>query len=360
VSRVADARLAMLQTVRAFALGRLEDEDEAAATAEAHATYHAGHAAREAARLHGHDQLAALDRLRAGDADLAAALVWLLSNDAVAALDLAVTLAPYWDTISALSEGRSWLIRARSAVGDDASWVAVAMASTWSSYFAALRGEFDAADRMASTALQIWEAHGIDAGRGYALLMLGFAAVERGDLDSGERMLTASADALERSGDRWGHARPLNNLAELARMRGDLDRAEQLHARALAIVRDVGDLGSQPNMLCGLGHVYLARGEVTATESLAREAIGISERLGNRLGTASALELLALAHRGGDPKGAARLLGAASALRERLGAPVESRDRPLLDAARRHLEHTEEWHAGAVTPLTEFLASALR
>jgi hypothetical protein len=137
--------------------------------------------------------------------------------------------------------------------------------------------------------------------------MLGFIAVERGQLDNGEQLLRSSLEALSAGGDEWGRARPVNNLAEIARMRGDLATAEQLHGEALAITRGLGDLGSQPNILCGLGHVQRLPGEVQGARAVAREAIEISEQIGNRLGTASGLELLGLTHLEDRPAVAARL-----------------------------------------------------
>src|SRR5439155_25023473 len=140
---------------------------------------------------------------------------------------------------------------------------------------------------------------------------LAHARIERGDLAAGEDLLEQSLTALEGAGDRWGMARPLNNLGEVARMRGDLARAGDLHGRALAICRDLGDLGSQPNTVCGLGHVRLGEGEPRAAEALGREAVDISELIGNRLGTASGLELVGLARLADDPVAATRVLPAA-------------------------------------------------
>lgn len=58
---------------------------------------------------------------------------------------------------------------------------------------------------------------------------------------------------------------------------------------------------------------------------LAREAVEISELLGNRFGTASALELFGLARLPDAPLDAARILGGAEALRAELAMPVEAR-----------------------------------
>ena len=148
-------------------------------------------------------------------------------------------------------------------------------------------------------------------------------------------------------------------------MRGDLDRAGELHARALAICRDLGDVGSQPNMLCGLGHVRLGQGEMGAAEALGREAVEISELIGNRLGTASGLELIGLARLADDPAGAARVLAAADSLRVELGAPPEVRDRDRLrtarDTALDRLPDTFEeiWRAGRAASTDAVVASVL-
>jgi non-specific serine/threonine protein kinase len=359
VRRADDApRFSLLRTVRAFALDQLGRAGETRERTAAHAAYYADAAARDATQLRGADQLGALRRLTDARDDLRVALAWLLDQDPTVGVELAIALAPYWDATSALTEGRDWLGRALTV--EAASWFPTASAQTWASYLAALQGDCVSADRLATAALDTWTAHGMEAGRGYALLMLGFTAVERGARDEGERLLTASVEALERGDDRWGMARPLNNLGELARMRGELDRAERLHSQALAIVRATNDLVSQPNMLCGLGHVQLRRGHADAARAVGREAIEISETLGNVLGTVSALELLGLADVDDDPERAARLLGAAQALRERIGAPIESRDHEELESARDRLGATSGWQAGAAAALHEVVRFACR
>jgi hypothetical protein len=347
----------MLQTVRAFALEQLARDDDLDGVAAAHAEYQARYVVAESGLLRGTEQVAALERLNSTSPDVRAALMWAASHDPVAALDLALAMAPYWDSTSSLTEARNWL----GLVLEPTSTPPLkrASASTWAAYFAALQGDLDAAAGMASTALAVWEAHGIDAGRGYALLMLGFIAVERGDTGTGDELLRASADALERGGDRWGMARPLNNLGELARMQGDLEAAERFHSRALAIVRDVDDLGSQPSVLCGLGHVHLARSDDTAARTVAREAIEICVAIGNRLGTAAALELVALSYLDSDPGRSARVLAAACTLRDELGTPVESRDRSPIDEARRLLEGSDEWDFGSTASIDEVIRPIL-
>jgi non-specific serine/threonine protein kinase len=324
--------LGLLETVRDFAGELLAEAGEAVATHRRHAAHYLGLAERLGGELHGPTQIDASAQISLAYSNLLAALEWLLVNDPGRAVVMACSLAPYWDMKSALSEGREWLARGMAA--GDGSWVHVATARTWSSYFASLRGDLDDAERLATDALTTWTERGVTAGRGYALLMLGFVSVERGDLTAGADLLQQSLAALEEAGDRWGMVRPLNNLGEVARARGDLERAGQLHARALALIRDLGDLGSQPSILSDLGHVRLLSGEPDAARALAREVIEISELLGNRLGAAAGLELLGLALLDDDPVEAASALDAAEELRLSLGAPAEARDRERIERAR--------------------------
>jgi predicted ATPase len=359
----AEPRFALLETVRSFAVDQLAAAGDLEAVRRRFADHCRHLAAVHAGRLHGPEQLSAVRALDLERENLRAALAWLAESDAPAGLQLANTLAPYWDAKSALTEGRDWLARTINA--DGVSWVDVGTASTWAAYLAALQGDLAEAERLATAALAIWDEHDAEQGRGYARLMLGFVAMEHGALADGERQFTASLEALDAADDRWGRARPLNNLAEIARMQGDLDRAGRLHAEALAIVRELGDLGSQPNILCGLGHVHVLLGEPAAAREVAREAVEISELLGNRLGTATALGLLGLARFDDDPRRAARLLGAADALRTALGSPAEARDRILLDgalaegAARAGDAFLQDWRAGATTPLDDIVQEAL-
>jgi len=87
--------------------------------------------------------------------------------------------------------------------------------------------------------------------------------------------------------------------------------------------RGLGDRHGIAWSLHYLGRVAADRGEYGRALALDRESLELRRELGDRRGIAGCLEGLAnVAGRTGQPERAARLLGAAGALRETLHAPL--------------------------------------
>jgi hypothetical protein len=113
--------------------------------------------------------------------------------------------------------------------------------------------------------------------------------------------------------------------------------------------------------------VATRRGDHGRAKRLLGESLALSKRLGNTTSVAECLETLAeLARVLGDFRRAARLWGAAGALREAAGstwAPVERRlHEPYLTAARSGMDEADwmmAWEEGRAMPLEDAIAYAL-
>jgi hypothetical protein len=108
------------------------------------------------------------------------------------------------------------------------------------------------------------------------------------------------------------------------------------------------------------------RGEGSQELALLKQALALSQEAGDMLGIARSLEGLAGTALVSKPERAARLLGAAAALREVLGAPVPAREREdhnrAVAALRTALGETafaEDWTAGEALPVEKAVAEAL-
>src|SRR5581483_10766487 len=156
------------------------------------------------------------------------------------------------------------------------------------------------------------------------------------------------------------------NLGEVAARRGQFRRAVALVEDALAAFRAEGGRWGIGLALLTLGEIALRQGDRTVAQARLREGIALLRDLHDRLGMARGLEILAEATAvAGQSDAAARLYGAAQALREEIGAPQsvpERADRaPLLAALRARLGpdgFAAACAAGAASALDDLLGES--
>jgi predicted ATPase/DNA-binding CsgD family transcriptional regulator len=345
-----EARFRMLETVRAYALERLERSGETQATLRRHALYMLDLAERAAPELLGAHQAEWLARLEREHDDLSAALRWAIqTQDVQLSLRLASALWRFWWLHGHLSEGMAFLdaVVAASRGASDALLPARAAALNGAGVLAHVRGEYDRAAALLSDSLDLSRSLGLTSGMAAALHNLGALAREQSDWP---RALVAYEEslALEREiGNAWGIATSLTNLGALAGDQGDTSRAAGLLQESLALVREIGDARGIASALHNLAAVARDAGEWRRAAELHEESLALWRTLGDRWGIAASLHDLArVVERLGDGRRAARLLGESlvlfgelgvrqgtAACLERLAAVLCSADRPL-DATR--------------------------
>jgi tetratricopeptide (TPR) repeat protein len=186
-----------------------------------------------------------------------------------------------------------------------------------------------------------------------------------------ERTLSTMDDLAERTAPggrafvRWLLAYGMSLHASTALRREDLALARQLALRALFIYRDVGDAREGARILALLAEIAHAQGDTSAAIELLLEALTTRHATRDRPGLADALERLATVAQPLDPDRACRLLGAADLLREQMGTPVPTRERPrreqLLATLRSILgpdQFRAAFDAGRRRTLTDAVADA--
>jgi predicted ATPase len=322
-----EGRYGMSEAVREFAA------ESSAAAPSAMVGWAIRRAASISDALRGPEAPVALGELDRELANFRAALGWALQHgEAVAAQQLCGALAGCWDARSLLREARRWL---EQGVALEADAFLTATLRTWLGYFAALQGDFEAARRHAGTSLGFWEQEAVDAGVGYACLVLGRVAAETGAFDQAATLLERSEAALRAAGDEWGLVRPINAQGELARERGDLREAQRLHTEAMHLCRRLGDDGSLPSILADLANVAADGGEARQATSWAEEALAIATARANPVGVATALDALGRAQLlAGRPRDAMDIWDEADSIRAEIHHPVERRDLLALETDR--------------------------
>ncbi|MGQ0623508.1 MAG: ATP-binding protein [Sporichthyaceae bacterium] len=155
-----------------------------------------------------------------------------------------------------------------------------------------------------------------------AAALLGRAAQDAGDLDAA-LMHLSEARSRARSLD---VAFPLGVVLDLSAAleleRGNLQEAALLIDEAAEHYRAVRYQEGLASLLNTKGLIHLRRGEASAATAAFADALDLCRRIGHLGGVASALDGIACVAAADDADCAARLFGAAGALRARLGAGV--------------------------------------
>jgi len=174
------------------------------------------------------------------------------------------------------------------------------------------------AEALAAESLALYLDEGDTSGCAMTTSTLGDVALDQGDLvrtaERFERVLGLNL----RAGTMW-HGFALYNLGRLARARGEYAHAEELLTESQALFQELGVLAAVGEVLLELGRVARAQSDQVRATQVFTESLGLIRefRGGNKRDIAYCLtELAGLATTNGQPERAARLLGAAEALRE--------------------------------------------
>jgi predicted ATPase/class 3 adenylate cyclase len=167
-----------------------------------------------------------------------------------------------------------------------------------------------------------------------ALNNLGVVAWSEGAYAEARGFYERSLAIKRAENNKWAVANSLNNLSLLAQDQGDGQQARAAAEEAVALLREVGDRWALASALHVLGTVVVAQSDYPAGAAHYAEALRISHMLGDRYTTAYLLEDTGiLAAQLGQPERALRLLAAAEALREAIGAPRKAQEQSRVDEA---------------------------
>jgi predicted ATPase len=159
---------------------------------------------------------------------------------------------------------------------------------------------------------------------GMLLGNLGSLAMSQGDVDQAVTLHGENLEIARQLHDPGAIGRALSNLAEIRQIRGDGDQTALLE-EALVLNRRAEDKQCEASTLKHLGRGAMDRGEWELAAHWFAESLRLCRQTGERttpLNTALFESIATLAVARGHVDGAARLLGASEALREKRGAPL--------------------------------------
>jgi tetratricopeptide (TPR) repeat protein len=317
-----EGRFVFLETIREYALERLDRSDDAAVLRRSHAEFFLAMAELAEAELSRARQAEWLDSLERDYANLRAVLAWSLSSDgAVLGLRMAGALSVFWSKRGYLDEGRQWLANLLGAPQDHSA--ARARGLWGAALLASLQGDWLQTKRWSLECRQLSLELGDSILAAKSLLTLGRAVLGEGDAVAARSYFEEAAELAQASGQAEVVAMSRFNLGFAALSIGDFDRARRELEAAKGGFTTLGDRYGVARSLAALGSVAVHEGRVGEALPLLRESVTLALTLGDRDDIAWALQLLAVALSESRSERAARLLGAAEVLREALGARLE-------------------------------------
>jgi predicted ATPase/serine/threonine protein kinase len=342
-----DPRFAMLETIREYGLECLTDQGRDAEVRRAHALLMASIAEEHELEI---------GKLDADEDNFRTAIEWAThSRDAELALRLGASLWWSWYMRGRYGEGRRTLGTILSVPGGEG--VAVrAKVETGAGALAFLQCDYDGAIALLESSIDLARRHGDPVSLAQSLQFRGSIARERGEYLHAIDLHLLSKTIWNELEDAANVGRSVNYVGFASWLMGDLERTSELCQETLHLFRErretEGVVWSLLNLAAAdlysgrldlseekleeclswsrmggfkegvawslhlLGYALRARGDEKRAVSMLQDCLQLHWELGDRWRTASVLEAL------GGLRREPRLIGAASALRMRLGTPV--------------------------------------
>jgi predicted ATPase/class 3 adenylate cyclase len=362
-------RFTMLETIREFALEKLEESNEAGDISRVHADYFRRLAEEAEPHLIGEHQKDWLDRLEAEHDNLRTSLESDITRDPEAAMRIANSVWRFWDARGYITEGRNWM--ERILLTSPARTPHRMRAAQAAGVLCEVQGDYETATAHAEEALLLARSFGDHVEAAGALMSLGWVSLQRGDIqrasvlseealslagaehanhhvlvralnnlaavrseqgrgDEATSLLRRSVKIAEASADMRGQMMALVTLGEEEAVNGDLDRATADLFRALTLAEQVDDSLYAAAALINLGIVELATGHIEQAADRFRRALSTASALRSSHLLVACLDGIAAVTMNEDPSETARLFAISDALRHHVGMPRSSSEERLF------------------------------
>jgi len=284
-------RYRMLDTIREYALEKLQESDEAEAR-QLHAQYFLRWCTKATAELRSTDQLQWLERLDDERANIRLALGWSLVEHPDDALILTAAMGNYWHMRRQFAEGVAWLDQVLDLPSSNdearANALLARVRMNWR------HGDDAGAWRDAKELVDLSRRLGLRFQLAGALTILGLLSCRNDDWDGADRYHSEALQVARELGDHQRAAASLNNLALGLSERKEHRSALGLLEQALEEVRLAGDRFNAGIMLDSLARVNLRLGDYSSARRHYLEALAISVDFNDAVNIAVCLEGMAL------------------------------------------------------------------
>jgi predicted ATPase len=337
-------RYEMLETIREFALGELEQATGLADLRRRHAEHYLAQGEREEASTPVALRSAqTLERLRPDRDNFRAAYAWSITTRSDE-LSVRLAIVGAWFTIP-WSEWRGMLETALAyeAVSTPEQRVkvrgrAAAMAKE--------TGDFPRAEELSKESLVNARATGDRRAEASALANLADVAAIEGDLDRARELYELELELLDLLGDEQWITAVRHVLGEIELAANRLDEAGRLFDEALAAARRQGDDRLAAKILHGRGDLELTRGRLDHAAEAYRDSARLAQPFEDTKSAIYCLAgLAAVAASYGQIARSGRLWGAAEGIADAEGLPIQAGDRTRYERAIGPLRSRDEFRA---------------
>jgi non-specific serine/threonine protein kinase len=356
----AQARYRILETIREYALEKLEEAGEARRIRDRHLDLFLVRTEEAGPRLGDAYQQLWLNWLEGEHDNLRAALGWALESGRIEdGLRIATAVFRFWEIRGYLQEGMTSFERLLARADERTPLVVRASASAFASFYAMFLGDASAATSYGRAAVAFAEAAGNE---GTAILplamgglssgaraagdfqtafdidekmiplvresgdpfMLGMALLSQGDIaielehfEYARTCLEESLALASEAGDAFRSAHAHNTLGDLARCQGNYSEAHAQYEKSAALLRELGAQHDLASIFRNQGRTCLHLGDIECAHTLFNESLTIHQMEHHREGMAECLiGFASVAIRVGMPAAGVRLLAAAAANRK--------------------------------------------
>jgi tetratricopeptide (TPR) repeat protein len=357
----------MLRTIRSFALEQLDASGVAGEIRERHARYFVKRALEAHDGLRGPEEATWQEELLANTDNLHVAYTWWLENEDPETLaDVGWSLWMFWWLSGSYHREGRRLMEQVVARGEALSASGAARALATRGLIAFWQADYRGAVPDLKAALESFRELGDEQGMGYCLCALSLTELLSSGGASGEESLRDARRRLDSAGDRWGAVLAMNGLLWGLQTTGQLADSDDEYRATLAEAEALGSPHEIGMAQSNLGRYYVYRGQAGEALPHLQEWLECLVRMRHKGTLPSAFEAIAeAAMLLGDPERAVRLLSAARALRDEIGAVhrATAKERTDENVARLESELAESefraaWTDGERMTIDEALAVA--
>jgi predicted ATPase len=276
-----EARYHLLETIRQYAWGKLQEAGEEEASRTQHLGTYCRLAQEVEPKLYGAQLLEGLAQLDAEQSNVRAALEWGLENGLETGAQLAGALFWYWYSRSVWADDYAWLQRAL-AVASGGTKPLRALLLSRAGFLAWSLRDTNRVVPYCEESIALYRELGDEEGMAFPLATLGlFAISHQADKERGRALLQESLDLYQQAGNKWG-SRHVLSLLGLDYAMEQSDRASACFQESLALARELGVPDGIAWALYCLGvHAFL-RGDHEHAMALFTEELPLCHAIGLR------------------------------------------------------------------------------